>query len=135
MSRAHLRAGVIAVAAGLAGFGLQSIAINSVQQIWPGRMLTLPVAILLGPMPGVVATAIALFTSSPGLVASSLLEAAAIGYAARHRYSPLLVGAVAGSLRSVSRTPRTTKATERAQVWPTCSANISASSSSASARL
>jgi signal transduction histidine kinase/DNA-binding response OmpR family regulator len=89
-----VRAAVIAVAAGLAGFGLQSIAINAVQQIWPGRMLTLPVAILLGPGPGVVAAAIALFTSSPGIVAAGLVEAAAIGYAARHRYSPLLVGAL-----------------------------------------
>src|SRR5688572_793237 len=94
MSRATLRAGAIAVAAGLAGFGLQSIAINSVQQIWPGRMITLPVAILLGPVPGVVAAAIALCTSSPGIVAAGLLEAVAIGYAARRRYSPLLVGAL-----------------------------------------
>jgi signal transduction histidine kinase/DNA-binding response OmpR family regulator len=95
MTRTTLRSGAIAIAAGLAGYGLQLIAINSVQQIWPGRMLTLPVAILFGPVHGVIAAAIALFTASPGIAASGLLEAAAIGYAARHRrYSPLLVGAL-----------------------------------------
>ena len=93
MSRASVRGGAIAVAAGLAGLVLQAIALNPVQQIWPGRMITLPVAILLGPLPGVLAAAVALSTSSPGMLVAGLLEAAAIGYAARHRYSPLLVGA------------------------------------------
>jgi len=94
MTRPTFRAGAMAIAAGLAGFGLQSIALNSVQQIWPGRMITLPVAILLGPVPGVAAAAIALCTSSPAILVAGLLEAVAIGYAARHRYSLLLVGAL-----------------------------------------
>jgi len=94
MNRATLRTAALCLAAGLAGLALQAVGVNAVQQIWPGRMVTLAAAILLGPWYGVAASALTLCTSSPIILVTGVLEALIIGAAARRAYPPLVVGAL-----------------------------------------
>jgi hypothetical protein len=94
MKRATLRAAALSLAAGLCGLALQAIAVNAVQQIWPGRMVTLAVSILLGPWFGVAASALTLCTSPAVIFGTGLLEALIIGAAARRAYPPLVIGAL-----------------------------------------
>ena len=49
MKRLGVRPLTIAFAAGVGGFLLQWVAFGGFSQVWVGRMVTLPVAILLGP--------------------------------------------------------------------------------------
>jgi len=81
MNRATLRTAALCLAAGLAGLALQAVGVNAVQQIWPGRMVTLAAAILLGPWYGVAASALTLCTSSPIILVTGVLEALIIGAA------------------------------------------------------
>jgi signal transduction histidine kinase/DNA-binding response OmpR family regulator len=98
MTRATLRHAAICVGAGAAGLALQTIGVNAVQPILPGRILTLTVAILLGPWSGMAATAIALGTSPLSILATGLVEACLIGFAARRNYAPLVAGALLWTL-------------------------------------
>jgi signal transduction histidine kinase/CheY-like chemotaxis protein len=94
MNRAGVRAAALCIAAGMIGLGLQAIGVHAVQQIWPGRILTLAAGILLGPWYGAVAATITLWTSPAVVLATGILEALLIGTAARRDYPPLVVGAV-----------------------------------------
>jgi signal transduction histidine kinase/ActR/RegA family two-component response regulator len=84
------------LASGALGLVLQWTATGGVAQIWPGRIATLTVSILLGPWYGVTATAIAIApkASEPTFVVICLLEAIAIGAAARRGFSPSATGFV-----------------------------------------
>jgi hypothetical protein len=78
MRRAALRPLIAPLAAGTAGLVLQWTATGGLALIWPGRIATLLVAILLGPWYGVAATSLALSpkVAEPALLIVCLLEAA-----------------------------------------------------------
>src|SRR5262245_11392657 len=94
MSRIPLRSLAIALVAGALGFLLQATASGGFAQIWPGRMVSLPVAILLGPWWGVLAAVITAWPSAThwSLLAICTLEALTIGLATRRGYSALIAG-------------------------------------------
>jgi signal transduction histidine kinase/CheY-like chemotaxis protein len=93
MTRTLPRRLLIALIAGTAGLLVQTAAPGAVAQIWPGRMISLPVAILCGPWLGVVAAAATLSRApSLALFLIGLAEAAAVGIAARRRGSPIIAG-------------------------------------------
>ena len=94
----HTRAHRIAltVAAGLVGLLLQVTIVPALTGIWPSRIATLSVAILLGPWYGSAATLLAFGPSTPrvALVAVCVLEALIIGLVARRHRTVLLHGAI-----------------------------------------
>jgi signal transduction histidine kinase/response regulator RpfG family c-di-GMP phosphodiesterase len=97
MNRKHLRLAGIAAAAGIGGFLLNTLVSGGVAAVLaPGRLLSLPVAILLGPWWGLGAAAmLALSALDREIVAVIyLLEAVTIGLAARHQRSVLAAGAI-----------------------------------------
>ena len=86
----------IALAAGAGGILLQSLAFGGLVQMAPGRLATLPVAILLGPWLGTLAAAVgtaSFITTRPLLSAIFVLEACVIGAVSATGRSPLLGGA------------------------------------------
>jgi signal transduction histidine kinase/DNA-binding response OmpR family regulator len=90
-----LRRLVIAAAAGAGGCLLQWAAIPGLVSLNPGRMLTLPVAIVLGPWYGALAAAIEglpFLATRPVLSAIGVAEAIVIGAVTVARRSPLLGG-------------------------------------------
>jgi signal transduction histidine kinase/CheY-like chemotaxis protein len=94
----------ITLAAGAGGFLVQWVASGSLAQMWPGRMLTLPVTILFGPWHGALATLLALSTvPGPGFyLVLALGEALVIGATARRGHSPLLIGGLFGIAAAVA---------------------------------
>ena len=95
MNKTALRALLLTAAAGLGGYLLNALASGGFASVLsPGRLLTLPVAILLGPWYGLGAALIAAFTvidRSP-LMTVYVLEALVIGFAARRERSTLAAG-------------------------------------------
>jgi signal transduction histidine kinase/CheY-like chemotaxis protein len=74
---------------------LQALATGPFAQVWPGRTLSLAVAVLLGPWFGVLAAGITLAgIQSWAMLATGLIEAFAIGIAAERRGSPVIAGAL-----------------------------------------
>jgi signal transduction histidine kinase/CheY-like chemotaxis protein len=94
MNRIVMRRAALCAAAGVAGLALQAIGVNAVQQIWPGRILTLAIAILLGPWYGMAATALTLCTSPAAILVTGLVETLLIGASTRRSYPALVVGAL-----------------------------------------
>jgi signal transduction histidine kinase/CheY-like chemotaxis protein len=96
MKRMPLRPVTIALIAGLTGYLLQHVAGGPFAEVSPGRFLTLPIAILLGPWLGIVAAVIASWETAvrPALLAIWIVEALIVGVAARRGISPLLAGVV-----------------------------------------
>jgi signal transduction histidine kinase/DNA-binding response OmpR family regulator len=94
MSRQAFRHLLIALAAGVAGFVLQATATGGFAQLWPGRLITLPVAILLGPWMGALSAALSAVPGSAGsgVLAMFIVEALAIGIAVRRGYPPVVAG-------------------------------------------
>jgi len=94
MRLARLRPILFTMLASVVGAGLQWSASGSFAEIAPGRMATLPVAILLGPWYGIAATLLAALPGSvpPVPLAYRALEALIVGSAARRGHSPLLAG-------------------------------------------
>src|SRR5215213_4764912 len=94
MSRIPLRPIAITLLAGLTGALLQATATGGVAQVWPGRMVSLTVAILLGPWWGMLTTAIAVSPSATTvpLMAICIVESVVIGLAARRNFSPVMAG-------------------------------------------
>jgi len=92
-TRAHRYA--LTIGAGLIGLLLQSLHIAALTPTWPGRIVTLAVAILLGPWYGLTATLIAIGPTTPrlALVVICLAEALIVGQFARQNRSALLAGA------------------------------------------
>ena len=85
---------LVTLLAGAAGALLQWSASGGFAEIAPGRMATLPVAILLGPWYGIAATVLSALSGTlrPLLVVLRIVEALVVGVAARRGHSPLLVG-------------------------------------------
>ena len=100
--KAHLKRAAVAILAGAVG-----LVVNYAMTRWAfpfaaGRIVTLPIAILLGPWTGVLASLIAcspFLTTGPFVAGVSVrvailtLEALVIGVSTRRRQSPILTGA------------------------------------------
>src|SRR2546426_12505500 len=104
MTRPNARRLAIALLAGAAGAALTLVPLPAVARLWPGRVITLPIAILYGPWYGLLSalTAAAPFRAVVVLPVIFSLEALIVGAFAR-RGKPtlvagaLLLGAAAGS--------------------------------------
>jgi hypothetical protein len=96
MNRTRAQRFALAIGAGLLGSLLQQYATGGLAVIWPGRIVTLPIAILLGPWFGVLASVIAVAraTRRVALITICVVEAVTVGVAARRRYSPLIAGGI-----------------------------------------
>jgi signal transduction histidine kinase/ActR/RegA family two-component response regulator len=97
----HRRHLIVAVAAGLAGLAISLIPLGIASQILPGRIVTLPVAILLGPWFGAIAALIAagsFYQFAPIVIAIMLIEAVTIGWSGRRGLSATLAGAIVWAL-------------------------------------
>src|SRR2546427_2144680 len=113
MPRPNARRLAIALLAGAAGAALNLVPLPAVARLWPGRVITLPIAILYGPWYGLLSalTAAAPFRAVVVLPVIFSLEALIVGAFAR-RGKPTLVagaplwGAAAGRLRVFSRAVR-----------------------------
>src|ERR1700674_3152117 len=108
MTPARWRHLSIAVAAGIAGLAINVMPLGTLAVIWPGRIVTLPVAILLGPWFGVVSAVIAAapYFARPPLVVLVLVaeaEAVIVGvFAQRGKSHALIGGALVWVLVAVS---------------------------------
>jgi two-component system NtrC family sensor kinase len=86
-----LQAGITAAVATL-GFALNSGYVDSLVRAWPGRAVTLPVAVLFGPWLGGLAAAVSALPATeahPGLLALFVLEAVLLGVATARLRTPL----------------------------------------------
>jgi signal transduction histidine kinase/FixJ family two-component response regulator len=86
-----------AIAAGAAAYALNQASIFGLARLWPGRLLSLPIAMVLGPWYGALAAAL----SAPGAYRFTtlhlfvfILEAVLVGVIARRRRSVLPAGAI-----------------------------------------
>ena len=95
MGRTRAYRFALTLAAGLGGLLLQGLHITALTPIWPGRAITLTVAILLGPWYGLAATLIAIgpTTSRVALIVICLAEALIVGLFSRKHGSVLVAGA------------------------------------------
>ena len=124
MKRLAVRPLTIAFAAGVGGFLLQWVAFGGFSQVWVGRMVTLPVAILLGPWYGLVAAvtgAMVHASPRPLFIAAFAIEAVMVGRAAAAGRSPLLLGGFfwAGMAALVAFAPELFGAAHlQAALWP-----------------
>jgi signal transduction histidine kinase/DNA-binding response OmpR family regulator len=93
MTRPYARRLAIALVAGAAGAALNLVPLPAVARLWPGRVATLPIAILYGPWYGLLAALIAVapFRAVVVLPVVFSLEALIVGAFAR-RGKPTLVG-------------------------------------------
>jgi PAS domain S-box-containing protein len=74
------------------GFALNSGHVESLQCAWPGRAVTLPVAVLFGPWLGALAAAVSAWPATqahPGLVALFVVEAVVLSVATARLNTPL----------------------------------------------
>src|SRR5918993_2360684 len=96
MGRTHAQRIALTLAGGLLGLLLQVTFIPGLTVIWPTRIVTLSVAILLGPWYGIAATLLAFGPSTPraALVAICVVEALIIGLSAQRHRTVLLHGAI-----------------------------------------
>jgi hypothetical protein len=89
----RVRAFAVAIAAGVAALLAGLIPFEPLAGLTPGRALSLPVAMLLGPWPGALAAAVAALAYGWSARLVTLpLEAIALGLAARRGFSPVLAG-------------------------------------------
>src|SRR5260221_12265315 len=86
----------VALAAGAAGLAINLMPLGIASLIWPGRIITLPVAIVCGPWFGAIAALIAAepYRASPVMVSVLLVEAVLVGIAGRRGKSVILAGAI-----------------------------------------
>src|SRR3954451_11635098 len=96
MNRVSLRRFGFAVACGVAGFALNRWRIGTAAPLLFGRVATLPVAILFGPMFGALSAVIAALPSTPTAFSPAIvilpIEALVVGAFARRGRSPLVAG-------------------------------------------
>ena len=94
MSRHAFRYLLIALAAGIAGFVLQATATGGFAQLWPGRLISLPVAILLGPWLGAITAALTAWPggADAGVLTTFIIEALVVGVAVRRGYPAIVAG-------------------------------------------
>jgi signal transduction histidine kinase/CheY-like chemotaxis protein len=87
--------------AGIAGFLLQEWVGGPLAHLWPGRVATLPVAILCGPWYGGIAAGMALAASpNPAVWSLGIIEALVVG-AWASRMSPMLAGALVWTVNAL----------------------------------
>jgi len=94
MNRRLARLGT-AVACGVVGLALNAIPIDGLVRLWPGRVATLPVAILFGPWYGLLSALVAApasFQFNSTQLAVFGLEALLVGSFARRGKSPIVAG-------------------------------------------
>src|SRR5262245_26087198 len=111
----------VTAAAGVAGYAIQALATGALAQVWPGRMVSLPIAILLGPWFGLIAGALTLAgVSNAVTLGIGLLEAFIVGATARRRGSPILAGSLVwlGNAGAVVLAPELFGAAKSSDVWP-----------------
>jgi signal transduction histidine kinase/ActR/RegA family two-component response regulator/HPt (histidine-containing phosphotransfer) domain-containing protein len=87
----------LALAAGVAGLAINLTRFGNLATLWPGRIITLPVAILLGPWFGAISALIAAapyFALPPIMVSVLLVEAVIVGMFAQRGKSEILAGAL-----------------------------------------
>ena len=96
MGRTRLQRLALTIGAGLLGLLLQVVAPPGLAPIWPGRIVTLAIAILLGPWEGIAATLLAFGPTTPrlALVMICVVEAVFIGLSARRYRTVLVSGAI-----------------------------------------
>jgi hypothetical protein len=97
---------LVAVAAGVAAYALNQTPVFALARLWPGRLLTLPIAIAFGPWYGALAAAVGApgtYQYSISQLAVFLLEAVVVGYVARGgRRSAFLAGAAIWAVYSLT---------------------------------
>ena len=124
MTRTTLRRVGVASAAGVAGLLVQWLAFTPPGlQIWPYRLLTLPVALILGPWYGLLASTIGAASTlfqRPVAFAILNIEALIIGLAARRGVSPKLAGLGFWTVfaLSIGLNPTFFAAQQQQAVWP-----------------
>src|ERR1700722_19482112 len=94
MSPARWRHLGVALAAGIAGLAINLMPLGSLATLWPGRIITLPVAILLGPWFGVLSALIAAapyYALPPVMVTVLGIEAVTIGVLEQRGKSEILL--------------------------------------------
>src|ERR1700683_4084116 len=101
----------IALAAGVAGLAINLMPLGSLATLWPGRIITLPVAILLGPWFGALSALIAAapyYGLPPIMVTVLVVEAVTIGVFAQRGKSEILAGGLVWLVASLTfvRFPR-----------------------------
>ena len=87
----------VALAAGVAGLAINLMPLGITSLIWPGRIVTLPIAILFGPWLGALSALIAAvpyFEFPPAMVLVLLVEAVVLGKFAERGKSAILAGAL-----------------------------------------
>ena len=95
MDRTLRRRLVIALLAGGVGLVIQRLSAGTFSQVFPGRVASLPVAILFGPWYGAIAAAlVASVTPLKVLIPTAMLEAVIVGISARRRWPALLAGSL-----------------------------------------
>src|SRR5262245_38614427 len=97
MAKARTSRLAISAVAGLAGLAANLLPIEALAPLWPGRVITLPVAVFLGPIYGLLAAVVgglAFSRTAPILVLFFAIEGLLIGRLARRHRSPLLAGGV-----------------------------------------
>ena len=95
----------LAVAAGLAGVALNLLPVPAIRSLWPGRIVTLPVAIFFGPWYGLLAAlvgATAFARVTPVLPITFAVEALMVGAFARRGKPTLVAGALIWVTAAVS---------------------------------
>jgi PAS domain S-box-containing protein len=95
----------LTVAVAALGFALNSGYIESLVRAWPGRAVTLPVAVLFGPWLGALAAAVSAWPathSHPGLMALFIIEALVLGVATARLRTPLVARLLVALLLAAS---------------------------------
>ena len=96
MTSPNARRLAIALIAGATGVALNLVPLPAVARLWPGRIATLPIAILFGPWLGLLSGLIAAvpFRTVPALPVIFALEALMVGAFARRGKPTLVAGAL-----------------------------------------
>ena len=104
MTRPNVRRLGIALLAGAAGVALNLVPLPAVARLWPGRVITLPIAILYGPWYGLLSALIAAapFRAVVVLPVIFSLEALIVGAFARRGKPTLVAGALLWVATAVS---------------------------------
>ena len=85
----------IALVAGAIGLAINVVPLSTLHSLWPGRIVTLPVAIFFGPLLGLLAALIAAapyFMVPPSLVGILAIEALVVGRFAQRGRAQILAG-------------------------------------------
>jgi signal transduction histidine kinase/DNA-binding response OmpR family regulator len=127
MNKTGLRQLAAALLCGAAGLAINTLAAATIAPLLLGRVVTLPIAILFGPLLGVVSVSIAslaaIRTAVPLSIAWSILtiEALVVGTFARRGKSPLVAGAMVWTIIAalLMLTPALFGVGfDRATIWP-----------------